>query len=364
MSFEEKSQDKVLLRMGAALLRCPVSFLEAIPMGSSALYLVWKRPSEPNGNLTGYRIYFREVDGTSLGTVLERQPAIRDPRETRAKLAGLRPDTKYRVSIQATTKVGQGDPYYVEVRTNEQSANVPDIPTFKVSHLPGEHGQAGVLVTWMPAVEGHPGSYFYAQFRRRGEGHWDRTALEENEDSVAVRGLELGTVYEMRVVAVDGHYETPSSIQEIETGGLVLAAPEGPENIATAAWFIGMLCAVALLLLLLILVCLVKRNRGGKYSVHEKEAAQGRDQDYADDGGFHEYTKPVETHAGGGSRLSLTSSYKGAQESDTDSMADYGEGEVGGKFGEDGSFIGQYAEKRRREEEQRASQPSALATFV
>lgn len=53
-----------------------------------------------------------------------------------------------------------------------------------------------------------------------------------------------------------------------------------------------MLCAVALLLLLLILVCLIKRNRGGKYSVHEKEAAQGRDLDYTDDGGFNEYSKP------------------------------------------------------------------------
>lgn len=55
--------------------------------------------------------------------MLERQPPITDPRETRAKLAGLTPNTKYRVIIHATTKVGQGDPYYIEVRTNEQSEN-------------------------------------------------------------------------------------------------------------------------------------------------------------------------------------------------------------------------------------------------
>ncbi|GFY07482.1 neuroglian [Trichonephila clavipes] len=100
----------------------PVSYFEAIPMGASALYLIWKRPMEPNGNLTGYRIYYRKVDGTSLGTVLERQPAITDSRETRAKLAGLQPDTKYRVIIHACTRVGQGDPYYIEVKTNEQAA--------------------------------------------------------------------------------------------------------------------------------------------------------------------------------------------------------------------------------------------------
>lgn len=63
----------------------------------------------------------------------------------------------------------------------------------------------------------------------------------------------------------------------------------------------------------------------------------------------------VATHAvPRGSRTSLTSSYKG-QESDTDSMADYGEGEMG-KFAEDGSFIGQY--------EKETTAPSALATFV
>lgn len=67
-------------------------------------------------------------------------------------------------------------------------------------------------------------------------------------------------------------------------------APESGENFATAAWFIGMMCAIALLLLLLIIICLVKRNRGGKYSVHEKEAAQGRDIEYPEEG-FNEYTK-------------------------------------------------------------------------
>lgn len=336
----------------------PVSYFEAIPMGSSALYLIWKRPLEPNGELTGYRIYYREVDGTSLETTLERRPNITNPKESRAKLAGLKPDTKYRIMIRAATKEGQGDEYFIEVRTNQQAANAPDVPNFVWSHLPNENDKAAILITWVPAVDGHPGSYFYAQFKRKGEGQWVDTALEENEDSIIVRGLDLGTLYEVRVVAVDGHYETPSYAEEVQTEGLVLAAPAAPENIATAAWFIGMLCAIALLLLLLILVCLVKRNRGGKYSVHEKEAAQGRDLDFPDDGGFNEYTKPVETQAAPrGSRTSLTSSYKG-QESDTDSMADYGEGEMG-KFGEDGSFIGQYIKK-----DSEPTSPSALATFV
>lgn len=122
-----------------------------------------------------------------------------------------------------------------------------------------------------------------------------------------------------------------------------------------------MMCAIALIIVLIVIVCIVKRNRGGKYSVHEKEAAQGRE-DY-EDGGFNEYNKPLgPSGAHGphrGSRQSLNSSLH-HPESDTDSMADYGEGDSS-KFGEDGSFIGEYGAKKRRDEPQ---SPTGIATFV
>ena len=63
------------------------------------------------------------------------------------------------------------------------------------------------------------------------------------------------------------------------------------ENVATAGWFIGMMLAIAFLLLVLIIVCIIKRNRGGKYAVHEREAAHGRT-DYPEEPGFHEYSQP------------------------------------------------------------------------
>lgn len=49
--------------------------------------------------------------------------------------------------------------------------SVPDMPTFIWSHLPGELGKAGIEVKWVPAIEGHPGSYFYVQYRRKGNLH-------------------------------------------------------------------------------------------------------------------------------------------------------------------------------------------------
>lgn len=88
---------------------------EAYPMGSSALFLVWTKPAEPNGVLTGYRIYYEVVNGTSLGPLLERKPHISDPEASNAKLATLARDTKYRIHIRATTKVGEGNEYVILV---------------------------------------------------------------------------------------------------------------------------------------------------------------------------------------------------------------------------------------------------------
>lgn len=78
-------------------------------MGSSALYLVWKKPEQPNGILTGYKIYYQTVKGTKVGDLDEREPHITDPKQTSAKLAGLEPGTKYRIHIKATTNAGEGE---------------------------------------------------------------------------------------------------------------------------------------------------------------------------------------------------------------------------------------------------------------
>ncbi|MEQ2299903.1 hypothetical protein AMECASPLE_019701, partial [Ameca splendens] len=42
-------------------------------------------------------------------------------------------------------------------------------------------------------------------------------------------------------------------------------------GISTQGWFIGLMCAIALLTLIVLIACFVNRNKGGKYSVKEKE---------------------------------------------------------------------------------------------
>lgn len=44
-----------------------------------------------------------------MGPILEREPHINDPTQTHVKLAGLKPNTKYRLHVKATTKAGEGE---------------------------------------------------------------------------------------------------------------------------------------------------------------------------------------------------------------------------------------------------------------
>ncbi|XP_060628942.2 neurofascin isoform X20 [Anolis sagrei] len=119
-----------------------------------------------------------------------------------------------------------------------------------------------------------------------------------------------------------------------------------PRDIATQGWFIGLMCAIALLVLILLIVCFIKRSRGGKYPVREnKDVPLDPDDQKVDNGSFDysdEDNKPLQ-----GSQTSLDGTIK-QQESD-DSLVDYGEGGEG-QFNEDGSFIGQYTVKKDKEE--------------
>ncbi|CAG0896608.1 unnamed protein product, partial [Cyprideis torosa] len=321
----------------------PIDYMEAYAMGSSALYVMWKRPRQPNGPLTGYRIYYQKLTGTSLGPKMERVPAITDYKMTRAKLAGLEPGTKYRITVtalrtlpgeilftvrsflrvQATTTAGEGKPYFIERSTNPAGEAQPETPNFTWEHVHQDEGLAAVRIRWLPNMQGTPGSHFYVQYRKRGETLYQRTEDELYEDFKVVDSLQPGEVYEFRVVAVDGTafaYSLPEEIHAwSEDGSLYLSS----DNIAHAGWFVGMMVAICLLLLVLVLVCVIKRNRGGKYNVYDQELSRGKPMDYPEETGFHEYSRPPD-------EKSAMTFPPPRTESDTDS---FGEVEGGGETG-------------------------------
>ncbi|XP_077860074.1 neurofascin isoform X13 [Macaca mulatta] len=148
---------------------------------------------------------------------------------------------------------------------------------------------------------------------------------------------------------------TLSARTQVGSGEAVTEESPAPPNeaytnnqadIATQGWFIGLMCAIALLVLILLIVCFIKRSRGGKYPVREKKDVPLGPEDPKEEDGSFDYSdednKPLQ-----GSQTSLDGTIK-QQESD-DSLVDYGEGGEG-QFNEDGSFIGQYTVKKDKEE--------------
>ncbi|XP_067360889.1 neural cell adhesion molecule L1-like protein isoform X13 [Channa argus] len=117
-------------------------------------------------------------------------------------------------------------------------------------------------------------------------------------------------------------------------------------GISTQGWFIGLMCAIALLTLIVLIACFVNRNKGGKYSVKEKEdlhpdvESQGMNDDT-----FCEYSdndeKPLK-----GSQHSLSREIKAGDSGD--SLVDYGDEDA--QFNEDGSFIGEYSGRKEKRE--------------
>ncbi|XP_065710861.1 neurofascin isoform X11 [Patagioenas fasciata] len=137
--------------------------------------------------------------------------------------------------------------------------------------------------------------------------------------------------------------ESPALLNEVTP---TPAYTKNQVDIATQGWFIGLMCAIALLVLILLIVCFIKRSRGGKYPVRDNKDEHLNPEDKnVEDGSFDysdEDNKPLPN-----SQTSLDGTIK-QQESD-DSLVDYGEGGEG-QFNEDGSFIGQYTVKKDKEE--------------
>uniref|UniRef100_A0AAQ5Z1Q2 Neural cell adhesion molecule L1 n=1 Tax=Amphiprion ocellaris TaxID=80972 RepID=A0AAQ5Z1Q2_AMPOC len=118
-------------------------------------------------------------------------------------------------------------------------------------------------------------------------------------------------------------------------------------DITTQGWFIGIMCAVALIVLILLIVCFIKRSRGGKYPVREKKDISLEPVDDKDQEGSFDYRAPLTSIYYSWLQRGQPSIEAMMKRSDSDdSLVEYGEGgEI--PFNEDGSFIGQYTGTRR-----------------
>ncbi|XP_075003873.1 neuronal cell adhesion molecule isoform X4 [Calonectris borealis] len=324
------------------------------------------------GHLQGYKVYYWKVQSLSRRNRRHVEKKILTFRgnKTFGMLPGLEPYSSYKLNVRVVNGKGEGPASPDKVFKTPEG--VPSSPSFlkiinpTLDSLTLEWGSPthpnGVLTSYILKFQPINNTHEL--------GPLVEIRIPANESSLILKNLNYSTRYKFYFNAQTS-VGSGSQITEEAITIMDEAMASRQVDIATQGWFIGLMCAVALLILILLIVCFIRRNKGGKYPVKEKEDAHADPEIQPmkeDDGTFGEYSdaedhKPLKK----GSRTPSDRTVK--KEDSDDSLVDYGEG-VNGQFNEDGSFIGQYSGKKEKEpaegnESSEAPSPvNAMNSFV
>nr|XP_009941725.1 PREDICTED: neuronal cell adhesion molecule isoform X7 [Opisthocomus hoazin] len=324
------------------------------------------------GHLQGYKVYYWKIQSLSRRSRRHVEKKILTFRgnKTFGMLPGLEPYSSYKLNVRVVNGKGEGPASPDKVFKTPEG--VPSSPSFlKITNPTLD----SLTLEWGSPT--HPNGVltsYILKFQPINNTHELGPLVEiripANESSLILKNLNYSTRYKFYFNAQTS-VGSGSQITEEAVTIMDEAMASRQVDIATQGWFIGLMCAVALLILILLIVCFIRRNKGGKYPVKEKEDAHADPEIQPmkeDDGTFGEYSdaedhKPLKK----GSRTPSDRTVK--KEDSDDSLVDYGEG-VNGQFNEDGSFIGQYSGKKEKEpaegnESSEAPSPvNAMNSFV
>ncbi|XP_061922532.1 neuronal cell adhesion molecule a isoform X8 [Entelurus aequoreus] len=326
------------------------------------------------GKLKGYKVYYRRERGlhkTEEEADQESQDQVLtfSGNSTEGSLPGLQPYSLYNLFIRVLNSKGEGPPS--PDKQFETPEGVPGPPSFLNVLNPSLDS---LTLEWGPPLNNNGRligyTLKYQPVNNTVEmGPVKMMEFPVNETTVTLDNLNSSVLYKFDLSAKTIKGAGANTTREASTV-METTVPSRHVDIATQGWFIGLMCAIALLILVLLIVCFIKRNKGGKYPVKEKEEAH-QDPEIQpmkeDDGTFGEYSDTEDHKPLKGSRTPSNGTVR-RDESD-DSLVDYGEG-GDGQFNEDGSFIGQYSGKKEKDthegnESSEAPSPvNAMNSFV
>nr|XP_046201001.1 neuronal cell adhesion molecule-like isoform X14 [Oncorhynchus gorbuscha] len=315
------------------------------------------------GHLKGYKVYYwreRSLHKHNPHRV-EQQLLSFSGNKSHGMLPGLQPYSLYLFNVRVYNGKGEGPASSnLQFETPEGVPGPPSFLRITNSNL------NNLTLEWGPPNDcnGHLTGYIlkYQQVNNSNElGPIEELVLPANKTSVTLPNLKYSTRYKFYFNAKTGQGAGPVITEEAVTI-MDEAMPSRQADIATQGWFIGLMCAIALLILVLLIICFIKRNKGGKYPVKEKEDAH-TDPEFQpmkeDDCTFGEYSDTEDHKPLKGSRTPSNGTVH--RDSSDESLVDYGGGD--GQFNEDGSFIGQYSGKSSIRETAEAHSPVNTTTM-
>ncbi|XP_049318827.1 neural cell adhesion molecule L1.1 isoform X2 [Astyanax mexicanus] len=292
------------------------------------LSLHWNHPHKPNGVLRGYVLHYQAqgVDGSPSEVQMV---TIHDPSLNNYTLDNLDSQSRYFFSLRAETHAGLGE----EAKVNATTLLDGEPPNYVNATV----GETSVNLSWVPGHRHRNVGFTIHYLRKSAGGEWEESEqVNSTQAFYELQGLQSGTEYVLEIRHKNITYWT----QGLQTNGPRLS--EVQNGFASQGWFIGLISAVVLLLLILLILCFIKRSRGGKYSVKDKEEGQvDSDARPMKDEAFGEYSSDNDEKRS----ISQPSLCPDSKRGSDDSLAEYGDS-VDIQFNEDGSFIGQYSGRR------------------
>ncbi|XP_026187504.1 neural cell adhesion molecule L1.2 isoform X2 [Mastacembelus armatus] len=233
----------------------PMSLMLDSP-SETEMTLHWTPPDQPNGVLIGYLLQYQQIvesDDSPMQVV-----TIDDSAVTHLTLRSLDRHSHYRFYLRGRTAAGDGEPIM------QDGATVLDgVPPSNISLSVGENS---VNLSWV-AKKRHRNVSFQIHYLNKNDGSkWKKTEkVNSSQSFYQLQGLAPGSHYRLRFT----YSNTTFWETDIETEGT--GVTEVQPSFATQGWFIGVVSAIVLLLLILLILCFIKRSKGGKYSVKDKE---------------------------------------------------------------------------------------------
>uniref|UniRef100_A0A4W3J2V1 Neural cell adhesion molecule L1-like protein n=1 Tax=Callorhinchus milii TaxID=7868 RepID=A0A4W3J2V1_CALMI len=332
-------------------------------MNSTVIKVTWSEVQKEKirGHLEGYKIVYWKIKSLleRRKRHLEKHVLTFSGERSHGMVPGLEPYSKYRLAVMVFNRKGNG-PESAPIHFDTPEG-VPEQPAFlRITGI----AKDAVTLMWGPPIKPNGiliGYLLQYQLINDTDEIGSLKAINITNSTVTkltVSDLDTSSKYKFYLSACTkagpGKLITEEGITVMEGVPAIMLLP--PQlgtsyagihgGISTQGWFIGLMCAIALLTLILLIACFIKRNKGGKYSVKDKEDARAdpetqpmKEETFgeADDFLFSDNEdRPLK-----GSQQSLTEDVKPT--GSDDSLAKYGEGGSEGQFNEDGSFIGQYS---------------------
>ncbi|XP_040009421.1 neural cell adhesion molecule L1.2 [Xiphias gladius] len=234
----------------------PPSSLMLDSPSETEMTLHWMPPAQPNGVLIGYLLqYQRIVESDDSPMQVE---TIDDPTVTHLTLKSLDHHSHYRFYLRGRTAAGDGEPIM-----RAGATTLDGEPPANINLSVGENS---VNLSWV-AKKRHRNLSFQIHYLKKDDGSkWKKTErVNSSQSFYQLQGLTPGSHYHLRFT----YSNTTFFETDIETEGT--GVTEVQPSFATQGWFIGIVSAIVLLLLILLILCFIKRSKGGKYSVKDKE---------------------------------------------------------------------------------------------